>query len=125
MIMVFPHPHKFGQIPRVETFVHPISQHQNFSMSLVTFYPVCACLIFGVQEFLRMINSNVCIPHFVQLIICLPTVTMYNSSFFVHFSIMGNKVLAFLFFTGTMKTFDLSLVSLPPNTHSPFTLFSL
>ena len=76
--MVFPHPHKFCQIARMQTFLDPIPRHSNFSMPPVTFYPVCTGIIVCINEFFGMVDSYMFVTYFIEFTVSLPTVTVYN-----------------------------------------------
>ena len=73
-------PHKFCQVPCVQSFVNSIFRQVYPSMSKLTFYAICACCRFLILELFGMIYSDMCITQFIKFRVCFPAVTMNNTS---------------------------------------------
>ena len=93
--------------------MHSIFGHVHFYVPPFALDTVSACCIGLIFELFRMVYSDMCIAHFVQVTVSFPTVTAL--------SISGSKVFCFLLCTGIMKILVLSYFSLPLNTHWPST----
>ena len=79
-VIIFLHPQKFCQICCMQSLVNSICGHGHFSMPPITFNTVYACSCFWIEKVFTVIDSNMVISHFIQLIVCFPAITMYYGS---------------------------------------------